>query len=631
LPFQPQEFFMRKLALLLLILTPLAALGENIIEVPAQQCVWRAGDDPSWAAPNLDESGWRPYAHWDLQPGIAHAWVRCPADLLPLRGLEHPAIQVTLPAAYQIFVNGEPVGGKGDLRSGQYSVNTINSFLLPKSLPPAAIIALRVTRRYPSALAALRLHIGAESLLRDRRAGVVLARSLELLSPTICFGATGVIGFLLLGLYINDPSRRYLLLLSIACIGAAANNLDSACNAALVNYSEMASFAVGNAARLMVGTTRTWFFFALAKRRVPVLFWILIGLGIHDHILWGIESFLPASQALWLDVFRQHLTRPAANMANLAACAAPFVAFWPYSRIAPRMRWLAALCMVWGTVLALFYVVLVSQYLPGVPNLYPAWSSKSATAQAITTLCVVAGLLGLLFREQRRIAKESAEMAGELRAASEIQRMLAPTVVDAVPGMRIEVAFRPMREVGGDFYLCRILPHNRQRLLVGDVSGKGTAAAMAAAMLIGGAEERDDDSPGMLLAHLNRVLGRTHVGGFATCLCADISGGVVTLANAGHLSPYHGGQEVSVQPGLPLGIIDSPEAYEECSFTLEPGDRLTFLSDGVVEARNSQGDLFGFERTREIRMQSANAIATAAQRFGQEDDITVLTLIFAPA
>ena len=154
---------------------------------------------------------------------------------------------------------------------------------------------------------------------------------------------------------------------------------------------------------------------------------------------------------------------------------------------------------------------------------------------------------------------------------------------------------------------------------------------MAAAMLIGGAEERDDDSPGMLLAHLNRVLGRTHVGGFATCLCADISGGVVTLANAGDLSPYHGGQEVSVQPGLPLGIIDSPEAYEECSFTLEPGDRLTFLSDGVVEARNSQGDLFGFERTREISMQSANAIATAAQRFGQEDDITVLTLIFAPA
>jgi len=487
---------MRKLAWLLLILTPLAALSESFIEIPAQQCVWRAGDNPSWAAPNLDESGWRPYAQFNLGPGDAHAWVRCHADLLSLRSVAYPAIQVTLLAAYRVFVNGEPMGGSGDLHNGQSSMNAMLSFPLPKPLPPAATIALEVTRREPRALASLKLHAGEQSALRDRRAAVVLAQSLDLLGPTLCFGATGVIGMVLLGLFFYDPSRRDLLLLSIACIGAAANNLDSACNAALVNYSEIAALMVGNVARLMVGTTRAWFFFALARRRVPVLFWILIGLGIHDHILWGIESFLPASQALWLDVFRQHLTRPAANMAQLAACAAHFVAFWPYSRIAPRMRGLAVLCMVWGTVLSLFYVALVSQYLPGVPNLYPAWSSKSAMAQAITTLCVVASLLGLLFREQRRIAEERATMAGELRAASEIQHMLAPAVVDSAPGLRIEVAFHPMREVGGDFYLCRILPNDRQRVLVGDVSGKGVAAAMAAALLIGGAEERDDDSPG---------------------------------------------------------------------------------------------------------------------------------------
>ncbi len=622
---------MCKLALLLLILSPLAAFGEVIVEVPAQQCVWHAGDDLRWAAPNLDESSWRPYAQLNLQPGDAHAWVRCHGDLSFLRGVVHPAIQVTLVAAYQVFINGKPMGASGDLRSGQFRVNTIRSFPLPKPLPLAATIVLEVTRREPRALAGLKLYAGEESALRDRRAGVVLVQSFDHLGPILCFGATGVIGFVLLGLFFYDPSRRDLLLLSIACIGAAANNLDSACNAALVNYSAMASLAIGNAARLMVGTARTWFFFALARRRVPVLFWILIGVGIHDHILWEIESLLPAQQALWLDVFRNHLTRPVGNMAQLVACAAPFVAFWPYSRIAPRMRWLAGLCMVWGTVLALFYIVLVSQYLPGVPNLYPAWDSKSAMAQAITTLCVVAGLLGLLFREQRRIAEERAEMAGELRAASEIQRMLAPAVIDSAPGLHIDVAFRPMREVGGDFYLCSILPDNRQRLVVGDVSGKGTAAAMAAALLIGGAEERDSDSPGKLLAHLNRVLRRTGVGGFATCLCADFSGGVVTLANAGHLSPYRGGREVSVQPGLPLGIVAFTEDYEERSFTMDPGDTLTFLSDGVVEARNSQGELFGFERTCAISTQSADEIAATAQRFGQEDDITVLTLTFAPA
>jgi hypothetical protein len=235
---QPQEFSMRKLALLLLILSPLAAIGESIVEVPAQQCVWRAGDDLRWAAPNLDESGWRPYAHWNLQPGDVHAWVRCHADLSSLRGVTHPAIQVTLFAVYRVFVNGQPMGGLGDLRSGQSSVNTIRSFPLPKALPFAATIALQVTRRNPSGLASLKLHVGEESALRDRRAGVVLAQSLDHLGPTLCFGATGVIGLVLLGLFFYDPSRRDLLLLSIVCISAAANNLNSACNSALVNYSQ---------------------------------------------------------------------------------------------------------------------------------------------------------------------------------------------------------------------------------------------------------------------------------------------------------------------------------------------------------------------------------------------------------
>ena len=89
---------MCKLALLLLILSPLAAFGEVIVEVPAQQCVWHAGDDLRWAAPNLDESSWRPYAQLNLQPGDAHAWVRCHGDLSFLRGVVHPAIQVTLGA-----------------------------------------------------------------------------------------------------------------------------------------------------------------------------------------------------------------------------------------------------------------------------------------------------------------------------------------------------------------------------------------------------------------------------------------------------------------------------------------------------------------------------------------------------
>ena len=80
-----------------------------------------------------------------------------------------------------------------------------------------------------------------------------------------------------------------------------------------------------------------------------------------------------------------------------------------------------------------------------------------------------------------------------------------------------------------------------------------------------------------------------------------------------------------LESGLPLGIVSGVEYGETCC-TLAPGDTLTLLSDGVVEARNGSGQLLGFDATRDISTQSAAAIASAAQAFGQEDDITVLTI-----
>jgi len=117
------------------------------------------------------------------------------------------------------------------------------------------------------------------------------------------------------------------------------------------------------------------------------------------------------------------------------------------------------------------------------------------------------------------------------------------------------------------------------------------------------------------------------VGGFATCVCADLaSDGELTVANAGHLSPYCHSEEVKMAGNLPLGLNEASATYEERVLHLEPGDTLTFMSDGVVEARDAKGDLFGFERTKAISGKSAEEIAEVALKFGQEDDITVLTL-----
>ncbi|HTW49615.1 MAG TPA: PP2C family protein-serine/threonine phosphatase, partial [Acidobacteriaceae bacterium] len=137
--------------------------------------------------------------------------------------------------------------------------------------------------------------------------------------------------------------------------------------------------------------------------------------------------------------------------------------------------------------------------------------------------------------------------------------------------------------------------------------------------------------PAELLHVLNRTLAGRIEGDFVTCCVAHIApGGTVTIANAGHLAPYLDGDELPLESGLPLGVISDAD-YREFTFVLAPGDTLTFLSDGVVEAQSPSGELFGFDRTRALSTQSAQRIAAAAQAFGQRDDITVLTVTFVPA
>ncbi len=215
------------------------------------------------------------------------------------------------------------------------------------------------------------------------------------------------------------------------------------------------------------------------------------------------------------------------------------------------------------------------------------------------------------------------ELRVEFEAAREVQWQLVAPAVD-VPGFKIESVYTPAKQVGGDFF--RVLPESDDGLLVvvGDVSGKGLRAAMTVSAIIGALRSIPSVSPAWILNALNSGLVGNLNGGFVTCCSARITNdGRVTIANAGHLSPYRGGVEVEVCAGLPLGIDPNCE-YEESHFLLQPAERLTFVSDGVVEARNALGELFGFERTQRITNSGAQAIAKAAVEFGQNDDITVL-------
>jgi serine phosphatase RsbU (regulator of sigma subunit) len=196
------------------------------------------------------------------------------------------------------------------------------------------------------------------------------------------------------------------------------------------------------------------------------------------------------------------------------------------------------------------------------------------------------------------------------------------------PGFTVESEYRPAREVGGDFF--QIIPHKTDGSLLivaGDVTGKGLRAGMLVALLVGAIRSAAETNaePGSVLAVLNRrLVGRA--GAQATCLALRITqDGAATLANAGHVPPYLNGKELEMEGALPLGMMEGAES-SLMYFQLKERDKLVLLSDGIVEATDANGNLFGFERVHELMQtaQSAAQIAESAQEFGQEDDISVI-------
>jgi serine phosphatase RsbU (regulator of sigma subunit) len=143
------------------------------------------------------------------------------------------------------------------------------------------------------------------------------------------------------------------------------------------------------------------------------------------------------------------------------------------------------------------------------------------------------------------------------------------------------------------------------------------------------------EEPAEILDELNRRLCGETQGGFATCLVlrldagikAGLDAGLLTLANAGHLPPYLNGTEIPLAGSLPLGLVESA-SYAQTCLEMHTGDRVVLLTDGIPEARNQQGMLLGFPKVESLLRDGANArtVAETAQRFGQDDDLTVISI-----
>ncbi|CAA9347451.1 MAG: Serine phosphatase RsbU, regulator of sigma subunit [uncultured Nocardioidaceae bacterium] len=296
-------------------------------------------------------------------------------------------------------------------------------------------------------------------------------------------------------------------------------------------------------------------------------------------------------------------------------------------------------------------VPLVSQgELIGVLNLGPRRSEQdystddrklldNLAAQAAPALRV-----GQLVREQQAEAATRQRFEQELEVAKLIQQNFLPKQLPDLPDWQVAAYYRPAREVGGDFYDVIPISDGRIGFVIGDVTDKGVPAAlvMAATRSVLRASAQRLVNPGEVLERVNEHLCPDMPEKmFVTCLYGVLepTSGRFQFANAGHDLPYvktaTGSEELRAR-GMPLGLMTGM-AYEEKETVLAPGDSLLLHSDGVVEAHNPDGGMFGFPRLKDAVAQYPGGhelidrvLSDLKQHTGpdaeQEDDITMVTL-----
>ena len=242
-------------------------------------------------------------------------------------------------------------------------------------------------------------------------------------------------------------------------------------------------------------------------------------------------------------------------------------------------------------------------------------------------------------RERERIEQE-------LLVARRIQQASLPKEVPTLEGWQIFPLYKPAREVGGDFYDFHLLSEGRLGLAVGDATGKGVPAALVMSTTCGMLRlaAQNYSSPGQMLRRVNEALFPYIPSNmFVTCFYAilDPKRGSLSYANAGHDIPYlrrRGGdcQELRAR-GMPLGLMPGMD-YEQKEIVLDAGEEALLYSDGLVEAHDPKGEMFGFPRLQQLLAEHGDEKESledalleelssfVGQGWEQEDDITLVTL-----
>jgi hypothetical protein len=619
--------------------------GKGVVEVAGN---WRfhTGDELAWAQPEYDDSSWeqlRGDKTWGAQTHpsyVGFAWYRKPIEVHGPSG----QLTISMPPvddAYELYWNGKKIGGSGSLPPDAHwnALPRAATFPLPTN---SGLLAVRVWKSILASVDTTTLggmeaapQIGDSAYLSLLTRATEMGqerRRLPLLISSSLMLVTGLISLLV---FMREWRRWLYFWLALYLIAMGARGIHSILNTGvgflgnqvyIQVFSCVSDLSLWALLLALFGldrerSWRRWTLWLaglyLAAQTVDIVtlcFWQYGGKGLvwTDAITTAVYTIAPLYiVAILIGGLRR---RRQIDLWPLALIIS-FQGLWEFVRgIAGQGLQITQ----WGGLLT------------WMQNVGFSLGDYRFDMRPILGALLFVTLVFTVAREQYLERRRQARMEMEVRSAREVQQVLVPEAVPAVPGFAIDSVYKPAAELGGDFFQVISLPDASTLMVIGDVSGKGLKAAMTVSLIVGTLRTLADytQEPAEILRGMNRRLCGRVRDGFATCVVLRIKpNGEATIANAGHLSPFRDGEELPLSGALPLGL--SAEAtYEELLFRLQEGETLTLYTDGIVEARSATGELYGFERVQKLAQESKSAeqIVEAACTFGQQDDITVLSI-----
>src|SRR6185437_9051678 len=583
-PLPPPRCSMRKTLLLALFLVAAAAAAQTVavgawpngtIDLSGQTTQWRThgGDNPAWAQPNFDDSGWQSVVlDRDNSDTLGPRWyrlrVRVPA------GHDRLGLLVTGGGGmYEVYANGRRIPGPA-LQSSLL-VTLPRQKLVP--LPDVSgdlELALRTdippTSMFVADRGAWRVRIGTLPAVDEARRAA-LGDRLNATWPGLAIDLLLLLSSVpLLFLFWRQRNHREYLWLGIYLISTSTG--DAAFELALSGFVPFSvNWFWGDPTGYLTLICLIEFTFSFVGKRLTRL--------------WRAYEALIIAPILFLQIPAWHgfISRGFINLEESVVMLPGSVALFILLLIWYRRGHRETAWLILPTFLAVFSLAIIDL---GIAASYLGWThlawlgdpirigSFSALSLDPINLLFLLAIGIVMFFRFTRVSEQQARAAAELDAAREIQQYLIPSNLPDTPSLSIQSVYQPSREVGGDFF--QVLPHSSgvNLVVVGDVAGKGLQAGMLAALIIGAIRmaAKFTTDPADILALLNeRLQGR----GLVTCIVLRVApDGEASLANAGQLPPYLNGRDLPVEGSMPLGAVSDID-FPTMRFQLAPGDSLT--------------------------------------------------------